>query len=621
MRDRRDGHDRRMSGRLRARSGSARRGPSSREAERFNHRRRVGPGVRCPRGRHRLHRRLGLDGTGAGEGGTRKTVSLVSGEREAPRPREVGRHGHALPDRASGPRNHGRSHRRSAIDRLRPGGKPTPCAEGDSRPIPRGSLRASREPVNRVRPLRTIVRGLRRWLRLVAVVLILAGIVAAVAFPEAAWNAIQLPLFAFFSTMRMVVAYLFALVFAIAYGHTAATNKRASAALLPLLDVLQSIPILGFFPAALIFFVATFRGHPIGIEFAVVFLIFTSMAWNMAFGVYESLTTIPADLEAAAASFGLRGWLRFRYLPFPAAIPKLVYNSILSWTNGWFFLVASEIFSAGGTEFQRPGLGAFIAVAGRNGDVPSIAIGIGVLEDVMLTISILGWRLLGAWSCRGRMETAPGREIPRVPSPYERFRWLPRLPKVRKRIIASVQPAVERYHRLSLRFERAYTQHPKAVREIRRVDLAPSVGAAAQLAAILIALFSMQWYLLFNLIAGVRSIPDDLKEAARSFGLRGRAYWKRLLLPAIAPSLLTGSITAWGAGWNALIVSEYIQYAHQFYEVPGLGSLLNHAVYPTPDNEMLLLTILTMIVVVLAMNKLLWRPLFRRASSRFRLEV
>jgi len=342
-----------------------------------------------------------------------------------------------------------------------------------------------------------------------------------------------------------------------------------------------------------------------------------------------------------------------------------------------------------------------------------------VLAAVVLTLDIFVWRPLGAWSERFRMETAPGREIPRVPSPYERFRWLPRLPKVRKRIIARVQPAVERYHRLSMRFERAYSQHPKALREIRRVDLAlfaivfvvvvatglvglvqmflrplppnasvlpsaavlsfsrllvayaialvwtipvaamlgesekaaryltpalelfaslpatallpvivgfalliaPSVGAAGQLAAILIALFSMQWYLLFNLIAGVRSIPDDLKEAARSFGLRGRAYWKRLLLPAIAPSLLTGSITAWGAGWNALIVSEYIQYAHQFYEVPGLGSLLNHAVYPTPDNEMLLLTILTMIVVVLAMNKLLWRPLFRRASTRFRLEV
>ena len=145
---------------------------------------------------------------------------------------------------------------------------------------------------------------------------------------------------------------------------------------------------------------------------------------------------------------------------------------------------------------------------------------------------------------------------------------------------------------------------------------ASAAGPAAQLAAILIALFSMQWYLLFNLIAGVRSIPEDLREAARSFGLRGRTYWKRVLLPAMTPSLLTGSITAWGAGWNALIVSEYVQYAQRLYEVPGLGSLLSESVYLTPD-----LTALSMIVVVLAMNKLLWRPLFRRATVRYRLEV
>ena len=197
------------------------------------------------------------------------------------------------------------------------------------------------------------MRGVRRWLRLVAGILVLVGVAASIAYPQAAANAVHLPLLALFSTTRMVVAYLLALVFAIFYGYTAATNKRASVILLPLLDVLQSIPILGFFPAALFFFVATFHGHPLGIELAVVFLIFTSMSWNMAFGVYESLTTIPQDLEAAAASFGLHGWLRFRQLALPAAIPKLVYNSILSWTNGWFFLVASEIFTAGGTEFQR----------------------------------------------------------------------------------------------------------------------------------------------------------------------------------------------------------------------------------------------------------------------------
>src|SRR5256885_249716 len=142
------------------------------------------------------------------------------------------------------------------------------------------------------------------------------------------------------------------------------------------------------------------------------------------------LTALPQDLEAAAAAFGLTGWLRFRFLAFPAAIPKLVYNSILSWTNGWFFLVASEIFTAGGTEIQRPGPGAFIAIAGRNGDTPSIAIGIGVLAAVVLALDIFLWRPLGAYWERFRSETATGREIPRVPSPYERFRWLPRLPRV-----------------------------------------------------------------------------------------------------------------------------------------------------------------------------------------------
>jgi len=150
---------------------------------------------------------------------------------------------------------------------------------------------------------------------------------------------------------------------------------------------------------------------------------------------------------------------------------------------------------------------------------------------------------------------------------------------------------------------------------------ASAADTAAQLAAILIALFSMQWYLLFNLIAGVRSIPEDLREAARSFGLRGRTYWKRVLLPAMTPSFLTGSITAWGAGWNALIVSEFVLYAKRLYEVPGLGSLLSESVYVTPDGEMLFLTALSMIVVVLAMNKLLWRPLFKRAAIRYRLEV
>src|SRR5206468_8031249 len=114
-----------------------------------------------------------------------------------------------------------------------------------------------------------------------------------------------------------------------------------------------SVPILAFFPAVLFFFVNTFNGSPLGLEISVVVLVFTSMAWNMAYGVYEALTTVPHDLEDAAASFGLQGWMRFRRLIFPASVPKLVYNSILSWTNGWFFLVASEVFAAYGKSYTR----------------------------------------------------------------------------------------------------------------------------------------------------------------------------------------------------------------------------------------------------------------------------
>src|SRR3989454_3076167 len=560
----------------------------------------------------------------------------------------------------------------------------------------------------------------RKWLRWVALVVIAAGAAVAIAFPEGAARAATLPLLAVFSLGRMVAAYLLALVFAIAYGTTMALSKRAAVVMLPLLDILQSVPILGFFPAALVFFVATFQGHPAGLELAVVFLIFTSMAWNMAFGVYESLTAIPLDLQDGARVFAVRDWLRFRRLVFPAMVPKLVYNSMLSWSNGWFFLVASEIFTAFGATYVRPGLGAFIADRGNAGDLPGIMVGIAVLAGVVVTLDALIWRPLSVWSERFRIEpTGTGQPVPRVPGVYERLAWLPRFTRLRAGLGAGVRPIVESYGHLAVRLDRVTSAHRGIMRAIRWIDLAmfiaifavvvttgiagltrmllrplpptayeipeatlrslirlalaygvslawtipaavyigrnprssrfltpaievfasipatallplilglaiaitPSLGTEAELAAFLIALFAMQWYILFNVIAGVRAIPGDLEEAARAFGLRGLAYWKRLILPAIGPSLLTGSITAWGAGWNALIVSEYIQFGGLLYTVPRSGAMMDIATFETRDSEVLLLSILSMVLVVLAMNKLLWRPLFRRAIARYRLEV
>src|SRR2546428_3943827 len=151
------------------------------------------------------------------------------------------------------------------------------------------------------------------------------------------------------------------------------------------------------------------------------------MPGTRALGVYEAWTTRRVALEAAAASFGLRGMLRFRHLALPAAIPKLVYNSILSWSNGWFFLVASETFTAFGGTYTRPGLGSFITNARIAGDSTRIALGVGVLAAVVLALDTFVLRPLGVWSERFRMETT-GHQVPPVPSPYEPFRRLPRLP-------------------------------------------------------------------------------------------------------------------------------------------------------------------------------------------------
>src|SRR6185503_8331371 len=148
------------------------------------------------------------------------------------------------------------------------------------------------------------------------------------------------------SLARLAMAYGLAVTLALATGHLAARSRFARRLILPTLDVLQSVPILGFFPAAVTVFIGLFGGSALGVEAAAVFLIFTSMFWNLAFGVYESLITIPEDLALAASQFGLHGPLRWTRLLLPAVMPSLVYNSILSWANGWYFLIATEIIAA-----------------------------------------------------------------------------------------------------------------------------------------------------------------------------------------------------------------------------------------------------------------------------------
>ena len=168
-------------------------------------------------------------------------------------------------------------------------------------------------------------------------------------------------LYSSYSLLRMTIALVISYVFAITYGVAAARNKKAEKILMPILDILQSVPILGFFPAAIFFFIALFHQSWVGVEMAAVFLIFTSQAWNLAFAVYESVSSIPADLEEVSGSFGLKKWKKFTTLYIPASLPKLIYNGILSWSAGWYYLVAAEMISIGSQQFNMHGIGSYLS--------------------------------------------------------------------------------------------------------------------------------------------------------------------------------------------------------------------------------------------------------------------
>jgi NitT/TauT family transport system permease protein len=527
----------------------------------------------------------------------------------------------------------------------------------------------------------------------------------------------RLPLYTLYSFTRMLIAYVCALFFSVSYGYVAATNRRAERVLMPLLDVLQSVPVLGFFPAAVFFFVNLTHGGRLGVEMASVFLIFTSQAWNIAFGCYEAITTIPQDSFDALASQGVRGWMKFRRLYLPACVPKLVYNSILSWAGGWYFLIACEIITIGPATEALPGLGSFLKRASAEGRTGLTLMGVGTLIAIVVAMHVFIWRPLESWSEKFRYEftastVSPSRML-RFWRELRLTRWLrarvrqfaaaaerlrSRVASTRNgRVIADLETPPPLSARIAgravgvlalaasvyvlvragmalavvlrppwpppartipaalgasfLRLAVAYVVAlawtiPVAVWAGNRPRVMSIVGPFAQiassvpatslfplvvmvvihhrggtnLAAIILVLTGMQWYMLFNLLAGVHAIPGDLKEATRSLGLSGWRAFRTLTFPAMLPSLITGSITGWGGGWNALIVSEYFYFGGQTYEVLGIGALLQEAASPPEDKAMMVLSLTAMVVVIVLMNRFFWRRLYTTAADRFKIE-
>lgn len=214
-----------------------------------------------------------------------------------------------------------------------------------------------------------------------------------------------LPGYAVRTILRMFAALVASLVFTFTFATAAAKSRRAGLILIPILDILQSVPILGFLTFTVVFFMSLFPGRVLGLEFAAIFAIFTSQAWNMAFSMYQSLKTVPADLEEAAHSFHLTAWQRFWRLEAAFAVPGLVWNTMMSMSGGWFFVVASEAISVGDNTWKLPGIGSYVALALDKSDIHAVIYAIITMLVVILLYDQLLFRPLVAWSSKFRFET------------------------------------------------------------------------------------------------------------------------------------------------------------------------------------------------------------------------
>jgi NitT/TauT family transport system permease protein len=219
---------------------------------------------------------------------------------------------------------------------------------------------------------------------------------------------IHLPDYALRTTMRMFAALMASLLFTFFYATAAAKSRRAALILIPILDILQSVPILGFLTFTVVFFMGLFPGRVLGLELAAIFAIFTSQAWNMAFSLYQSLKTVPADLTEAADSFHLTPWQRYWRLEVPFGIPGLVWNTMMSMSGGWFFVVASEAVSVGDNTWKLPGIGSYVALALERRDILAVCYAIIAMLAVILAYDQLLFRPLVAWSAKFRFETTAG---------------------------------------------------------------------------------------------------------------------------------------------------------------------------------------------------------------------
>jgi NitT/TauT family transport system permease protein len=515
----------------------------------------------------------------------------------------------------------------------------------------------------------------------------------------------NLPYYAARSTLRMFAALSWSLVFTLVYGYFAARSRRAERVLIPLLDILQSVPVLGFLSITVTGFIALFPGSLLGLEFASIFAIFTSQAWNMTFSFYQSLRSIPTELDEAATLYGLSRWERFTKLELPASAIGLVWNGMMSFGGGWFFVAASEAISVLNQQYTLPGIGSYVAAAVSAQNLPALGWAALTMAVVIVVVDQLFWRPVVAWSDKFRIEQNAAAHPPRS-WVYDLLRTS-RIPSLLGRLIAPLADAINRTLSLltgrrartavvpieKTRTDRIYdgvliaivaglaavalhfVLTTVGIGEVFKVfslgfatlmrvlllvafatvvwtpvgvaigfnpKLAQSLQPVVQFLAsfpanfifpfatlgfialhvpinfgsILLMALGAQWYILFNTIAGAQTIATELREMSADFGVRGWLRWRRLIIPGIFSSWVTGAITASGGAWNASIVSEIVTWGSTTLAAYGLGTYITEAT-AKGDWPRITLGVSVMSLFVVCLNRFVWRRLYRFGEERF----
>ena len=246
--------------------------------------------------------------------------------------------------------------------------------------------------------------------------------------------------YAGYSLLRITIAYVLSLAFTLVYGYVAAYNPRAERFMIPLLDVLQSIPVLSFLPGVMLAMVALFPGRQLGVEAGAILLIFTGQVWNMAFSFYASLKSIPKEMREAARIYHFSWWQRFIEMELPFAAIGLVWNSMMSVAGGWFFLMACEMFVLGSRDFRLPGLGSYLQTAASAGDTRSILYGVGTMIAVIVLLDQFIWRPVIAWAEKFKVEQVESTDTSHS-WVLDLFRHSRSLEQIRKK---TVRPLTER---------------------------------------------------------------------------------------------------------------------------------------------------------------------------------